>query len=171
MNQTIILFIYACLLTIVIPPLFPSLHLLFLAPFLIWTFYRQSKVGALWFAVACGIFIDLLSSHTRMGFHAFSYCLTVWILYGQKQNFFVDHLSTLPIMTFLFSFINTVIQVTLLFSFGQGFSISLDWLIKDLILLPALDALYAGVAFTFPSMLLPKAPKRKTRMFTAKKGL
>lgn len=74
-------------------------------------------------------------------------------------------------MTFLFAFLNTIVQASLLFTFGDGLTISLEWIIKDLMLYPAQDALYAGIAFTLPSLLLPKAPKRQTRMFNAKKSL
>lgn len=171
MNRTAFFFIYSLFITVCLPPLFPHLKLMFFAPFLIFVFYHQCQISALWLALAAGLIIDLLSANTRLGFYALTYCLTTWILYKQKQHFFADSLSTLPIMTFLFASLSTTIQVGLLSVFGQSIELSGNWILNDLLWLPLQDALYAGIAFTIPCLFLPKTQRRQTLVFSPKEGL
>lgn len=164
MKQIMFPFFYTFTLMVCLPPLLPDLRVLFFAPFLVYSFYHQTKEGSLWLALLCGLIIDLLSAHTRLGFYALNYCLTTNLLYRQKKHFFADNLSTLPIMAFIFSALSTLIQAILLYAFGQGMILSLDWIAIDLIWLPMLDALYAGIAFTLPSLL--RGYRYKARQMT-----
>ena len=59
-------------------------------------------------------------------------------------------MTTLPIMTFLFSSISTLIQALVLAGFGQRLLVNKEWVLTDLLLLPAQDALFAFIVFIFP---------------------
>lgn len=105
--------------------------------------------------------MDLLSSQQHLGLYALNYCLTLWMIYPQKRNFFEDRLSTLPVMTYLFSFLSTLIHLLLLDSFEKSLSLSWIWVGTDLLLMPLADAFYAFIWFTLPSLFMPRAPKRE----------
>ncbi len=164
MNHISIFFIYTLLYLLFLPPLFPSLRLLFFAPFLVFTFYHRGKITCLWLALLCGLIIDLFASQTRLGMHALNYCLTTLLLYSQKCHFFEDSPSTLSILTFFFAIFSTLIQVCLLYAFGHSLILSWEWIKNDLFWLPLYDALYAGIAFTLPSLFFPKMSKKRTNL-------
>jgi len=132
------------------------------------SFYRQKKINCLWLAFFCGFLIDLFSAQTRLGFYALTYFLTAEILYSQQRNFFEDRLSTLPIMTFLFVIISTLVQIPLLYVFDIGLDLSMEWLKNDLIVNPFYDAIYAAMAFTLPSILFYRTKPRQTSMLRFK---
>ena len=144
----------------ILPVFFSSLHLLYFAPFLIASFYQCSLKSCLWWALICGSMIDLLSSQTRLGTYAFNYCLTTICLYRYKFLFFEDRLSTLPIMTFCFACVATLIQATLFSFIGIPFPFSWKWMISDLFLSPFQNLMYAGLAFSLPSLLMIHIRKR-----------
>lgn len=148
------LFAYICGLTLTLPLLFPSLRLFYFSPFLVFCFYRNSFSSCLWWALLCGLIVDLLSNQTRLGTYALNYCLTTAFLYGYKQHFFEDRLSTLPVMTFCFAILSTAIQVGILYGFGKPFTLSWEWIKSDLFWMPLQDALYAAAAVAFPLSLL-----------------
>lgn len=150
------------LLTIFVPLMFPSLRLLFFVPFLIILFYQKSLPYCLWAAFFCGLFIDLLSNQSPFGFYAFIYTLTAALIYRQKRNFFSDHLSTLPLMTFLFSFTATALGLFFLYIFGSSIHIGIQWIFTDLVFMPLFDGLYAFVWFILLPMALQKKPKRRS---------
>jgi rod shape-determining protein MreD len=153
-------FLYTLFLSLTIPLFFPSLRLLFFAPFLVFCFYHHSKKTCLWLAFLCGLFVDLLSSYMRLGIYALNYCLTVQLLYSQKRHFFQDSRSTLPILTYLFALLSTCLHASLLYSFGKEVGLSWEWIKTDLLGMPIRDAIYTTIAFTFPSMLFNQVSKR-----------
>lgn len=153
-------FIFCLLLTLITPNLFSYIHLSFFAPFLIITCYKKNLATSLWLALGCGLILDLLSSHPRLGIHALNFCFTVAILYPQKRNFFADSLSTLPIMTFFFAIISSVVMAILLYSIEMKKVFSFDWLITDLIIMPAFDAVFAFCCFILPALMFGKRRRR-----------
>jgi len=155
-----ITFIFCLALTIIFPLLVPSIRLTFFAPFLIMACYKKKLQNCLWMAFICGLILDLLSSNARLGIHAFNYCLTLMVLYPQKRNFFADSLSTLPIMTFLFSTISTFFMVIVLYSLEMINMLSWQWIATDLLLMPAADAIYAFCCFIAPALLFGR-PRRR----------
>lgn len=142
------------------PALFSSLRLLFFAPFLVILYYKKSYSFCLWAALLCGLLLDLLTSSMRIGLYAMSYCLTTGFLYGQRRNFFADSISTLPIMTFLFSISATLIQLIFVYVFEQNITFSKTWLLTDLVYMPAADALYGFSIFVLPFLLFGKQQRR-----------
>ncbi len=171
MLRLTVFFFYTFALTLTLPVLLPQLHLIYFAPFLVASFYRSSKINALWLAVLCGTIIDLLSAHTTLGFYALAYTLTVLIFYSQQRNYFEDRLSTLPIMTFLFAVTTTVIQATLLFVFDNGITFTWEWITNDLLLNPLYDALYALLAFTLPTRIFLRPQNRPSNMLNLKRRI
>lgn len=146
----ILLFFFVLSLNLLLPALLPLGHLTYFAPFLILLYYRKPLSTCLWCSLLCGLVLDLSTSQYRLGLHAFNYSLTTGILYHQKRNFFEDGPSTLPLVTFFFSSLSTGIQMILLSIFIGGISPSWNWVGTDLIIMPACDALYAFLCFTFP---------------------
>lgn len=153
-------FFFCLLLTITIPSISPSLRLIFFAPFLIIVCYQKTLPGALWIALGCGLVLDLLSAYNRLGLNAIDYCLTLALLYPQRRNFFADSLSTLPIMTFLFSSVSTLIMAIMLYVVEMKSIISWAWVFSDLLLLPAADALFSYVFFIVPAYIFGKPQRR-----------
>lgn len=155
-------FTSGCIFTLLLPTIFPSLRLMFFVPFLIILFYQKSFSVCLWCAFFCGLMIDVLSIQPPFGFYACNYTLATAIIYSQKRNFFADHLSTLPIMTFIFSSTATLLEGTFLYIFGAHMSLGLTWVFSDLFIMPACDALYAFLWFIILPLSLQKKSRRRT---------
>ena len=156
----IITFLFALLPALVVPAIAPHLKLAFFVPFLVLMLYHTLLRHALWTALACGIIMDLLSSHPRLGLHALTYCATLTILYKIKRQFFVDQWTTLPLMTYIFSAVATLMQIMILLFFSPSLSISWQWILVDVGLMPFLDAIYALIWFAYPAWLLKRCPRR-----------
>ncbi|NGX58738.1 MAG: hypothetical protein K940chlam3_01646 [Chlamydiae bacterium] len=154
-------FLFALVPILFLTPWFPQWKLTYFAPFLVITFYKKPLETCLWLGLISGLIMDLLSSQHHLGIHALNYCLTISLLYSQKQYFFEDSLSTIPIMTFFFAVISTILQVPLYALFEKGIPLSQDWIIKDLLVMPLIDALYGFIWFTLPAIFLPRNPKRE----------
>lgn len=165
MNKLVFFFLYTLAIILLFAGVEPNLRLLFFAPFLVIAYYNKGLRSCLWLALLCGLIVDLLSSQTRLGTYAFNYCLTTWILYNQKRHFFEDSPTTFPIMTFIFAFISTLMQVALLYIFGQPIELSWDWIKNDLIRLPLYDAFYAGIAYSLPYLFFPKRSKKQSMLY------
>ena len=144
------LFIAALLLTFFSPVYFPQVKLLWFAPFLITLYYQKPIAACMWASLGCGVILDLTTSTDHFGLHAFNYVIVSAILYSQKRHFFGDSLSTLPIMTYLFSVISTIVHFVLLNLFEDRNIFSAGWLMRDLVVMPLVDALYAFLLFVIP---------------------
>lgn len=155
-----LLFFFSLLLTLTIPSLFPLIKLSFFAPFLIICMYKESLSTTLCFGLCCGLILDLLSSYPRLGMHALNFCLIILLLYPQKRYFFADSLTTLPIMTFLFTSLSTLIIAFLTYSFESNRLLSWKWAATDLLIMPAVDAAYAYSCFILPGLIFGK-PRRR----------
>lgn len=158
-------FCITLLFTLYVPVVFPSFRLIFFAPFIVMSYYRKSESTCLWLSLLCGIILDLLASHIRFGMHALNFLLTTAILYRMKQNFFEDSPAALAILTFFFSVLSTLIQLVQFYAIGKGMAITPEWVLSDLIAMPALDALYAFICFTVPSLLFGKPRRRGSDYF------
>jgi rod shape-determining protein MreD len=146
------------------PLLLPRCHLYYFAPYFVVCAYQHSKLALLWRAYLCGVILDLLSSTPFFGLSSLNYCLASWLLYGQTRNFFEDKLSTLPLMTFLFSLLSTLIALILAFFFAQSYPLSCAWMATDLVIMPLADSIYALLVFSLPFQLTYKL--RKMRLFS-----
>ena len=120
--------------------LFPHIHLLYFAPFLVLTFYKKSRFAVLWRAIGCGLILDLFSSTPQLGLTALNYCLVCWVLYGQRHNFFEDKPFTLPLMTFFFSILSTLIGALTALFLSHPLHLSFRWFLTDFLCMPLFDA-------------------------------
>lgn len=149
--------------TVVGPIFFPRVHLFYFAPYLVICLYRHSRIALLWRACLCGVIIDLLSSGSLFGLTSINYCCVAFLLYGQTRHFFEDKLSTLPLMTFLFSLLSTGFLAGGALFLQRGYPLSWIWVATDLIGMPIADALYALLVFSLPFQLIYEI--RKLRLF------
>lgn len=152
--KSIIAFWLALCATLVGPIFFPRVHLFYFVPYLVICLYRHSRIALLWRACFCGVIIDLLSSGSLFGLTSINYCCVAFLLYGQTRNFFEDKLSTLPLMTFLFSILSTGFLAIGALFLQRGYPLSWTWVATDLIGMPGADALYALLVFSLPFELI-----------------
>lgn len=170
MTSLLVIFCYTLLLHFFFAA-FTSLSILFFAPFLVMCCYRTSLSSVLWWAFTCGLVTDLFSFHSRLGTYALINCLTVSLVYRFQVYFFIDRLSTLPIMTALYSFIASWIHVVLFYLNGYPFFLSWPWLKSNLLMTTWEDALYAGICFTLPSLWSLPPIKRSSSLMNLKREL
>ncbi|MDF2549230.1 MAG: mreD [Chlamydiales bacterium] len=138
-----------------------NLRLSYFTPLIIIAYYQKEFSTSLWISLLIGLSIDLYSSEMPFGFFALSYTLSSWMLYGQKQTFFEDSFSTLPIMTFSFSVLSTLLTVSFSYLLSKPLNLSFDFFLADLLIMPLCDALYAFFVFTLlASMLTHFLPRR-----------
>lgn len=154
-------FVFAWIPILFLTPWFPQWKLTFFAPFLVIAYYKKPLETCLWLALGAGLFMDMMSSQRHLGIHALANVLTTAFLYPQKQHFFEDSLSTIPIMTFLFALIDTFFQIPLYTFFEQAIPLSRDGIIKDLLIMPMIDGFYGFLWFTLPAIFLPRQSKRE----------
>ena len=141
--------------------MFPGVKLYYFIPFLIRAFYLKPLNSALVTALFVGFLVDLLSAHSRFGLYSTNYVITTYFLYGLKKNFFEDNLSTLPFMTFFFSFFSSILQYFLIILLGnQPIPFSLSFALVDFLMMPIFDSLFALIIFTVPTLIFGK-PSRK----------
>jgi hypothetical protein len=164
MNRTLLLFLYSFLLMI----LFPQLPILFFAPFIVINYYKKNLINCLWFSFLCGIIMDLFSDTYRLGIFPLSYCLTTFFLYFQKDLFFEDRFNTPLIMTALFSALSTLINTSIIYFLTKTQFPSWKWVESDLFWMPLADSIYTLIAFSLPSLFIPKASSKRTRLFSMK---
>ncbi len=149
-------FVLSFLSLLLLPLFFPAWRLFFFAPALIIALYRGSTVAALWKALLCGFIVDLFSSSTFFGVSYLNYALTLALLSRHKYNFFEDNLSTLPLMTFAFSFLSTISGRILSLFFGTWGELSFGSLFTDFLVMPLFDSLFAFLLFSLPFQLSKK---------------
>lgn len=163
-------FIICLLATLFMPAITSSIRLVFFAPFLVITFYQKSFFLSLCYALGCGVICDLLSADIRFGVHALSFCVTTLVLYQQKKNFFADSISTLPMMTFFFSVLTTLVDFITLYALQQPQLFSWEWVVCDLLVMPALDGLTAFLVFSLPGLLFGSRVRKGEDYFTSNAG-
>lgn len=143
-----------------LPVLLPSWHLMVFSPLLVILFYQKTYLTCLWWSILCGAFLDLLSTNNQFGIYAVAYGLTTLLLYSQRGNFFADSITTLPLMTFFYSALSTLLQCLLMYIFERNNVFSWDWALTDLLYMPALDAVYGFTCFIVPALFFKKRARR-----------
>lgn len=132
---------------------FPYLRLSAFAPFLAILYNRTTVSKALWISFGCGIIIDLISSHTRLGIYALNFVLTTALLYPQRKHFFEEKASALSLFATLIAALSTLLQFFLISIFDKGVPLSLTTLFSDVVLMSIFDGVYAFLWFTCPMKL------------------
>jgi rod shape-determining protein MreD len=140
-----------CLITaavaVILPPLFPVLHINALAPLLVYIIYRQPLINTLWIALIGGFTLDLLGAHNILGLYALVACTVTWGLSSLRRHFFEDKPSTLPLLTFIASASFTLLSSILCRACGETAVMNLTWCITDLALYSLIDAAYGFAVF------------------------
>lgn len=144
----IIPFVLALLATLFSSLLFPSLHLITFAPFLALVYMRHSFISSLWLALCAGLIIDLTNSSLTFGLNALAYLGATTLLYKERRNFFKDSGVALMLYTGCISLFLSFIMILF-----HGISLTPAILLSDLLLMPAVDAVYAFLWFTCPIKL------------------
>ena len=132
---------------------FPYLHLSFFAPFIALTYYAATLSKALWISVGCGLILDLISSEFRFGLYTLTFVLATLLLYSQKRHFFEDKPLAFSLFASVIAAVLTFLQFILVHLFDRGVPYSALTLFTDVILMPAVDGLYAFLWFTCPIRL------------------
>jgi hypothetical protein len=155
-----ILFLTGLLLTLLEPVMWPSIPLAFFIPFIVTAYYQKSQLICLWLSLICGVILDIIIFSNRMGLWGVSYCVTTLWIYKYRMHFFGDRQSTLPIMTFFFALISTMIFWCLNYVFDKSFIFSLRPFLRELLLFPFLNAVFAYFMLMFPMRVYTS--RRKT---------
>lgn len=153
-------FLLGLLLTLTMPVIAPQWHLTYFAPFLIIAIYQKSLPTCLFLAIICGTILDLLSAYPTFGLHAASYCASLIAIYPQRRNVFADSLTTLPIMTAVFSSISCCLLALLLHFLDVADVFSWSWVATDLIALASVDGALSFILYILPSLVFGK--RRRT---------
>ncbi|MGE3953786.1 MAG: hypothetical protein AB7F31_01125 [Parachlamydiales bacterium] len=135
-------------------PFFPYWHPLLLVPFVVATFYPLPLTTCLWVSLGCGTLFDFLSPGGGLGLYALTYSLATLILFPQKRAFYPGRITTLPLLTVLYTSLVTLIVALLLWPTSQGFSLWWGWILTDLLAMPLIDGLYCLIGVALPLYLL-----------------
>lgn len=147
-------FLVALVATLMVPSFFSRVEISFLIAPVVISFYFVSSTTAAWLAFGAGCLLDCLHVLPRLGFLGSAYLGAALIVYPWRLFFFKESLSTLPIMTYLFSFFTTLIQPLLALFFDlPSFTFSLHWFFTDCLIMPLVDAAYACLFFSLPYLL------------------
>lgn len=139
-----LLFATSLLATLLVP-----VRLFFFVPFLVLFIYKNNVSTSLWMAFLCGLVLDFLTPGNRLGLISLNFTLATLLLFQLKQYFFVDRMSTLPLMTFLFGAFAACLQLLLEGIFQGNLRFSASYVTWDIILMPVCDALFALLATVF----------------------
>lgn len=155
-----ILWLLAALFASCAFPTVGGLPVEYVAPPLVMLFYSASLGACLWAALVSGLVLDAIELTPRLGFLGLSFLLSCRMLYPVRLYFFKDSSITLPVMTFLFSFLAgcTEILVALFFDISVP---KTHW--GQLLLLPAVDACLALAVFMLPTFLWHQYRVRRAR--------
>jgi rod shape-determining protein MreD len=132
---------------------FPSIRLFFFAPTLAIVFLNCSRYRSFWWAIVCGMFMDLFTTEIRFGLFSLGYCLTAAVAWPQKSHFFEENPYSISLYTAVISSLFSGIFFILLFIFGKASFFSWKSTLIDLFAMPFVDAIYAFCWFTCPLFL------------------
>lgn len=158
-------FLLGLLLTLFMPTLAPQWHLTYFAPCLMISLYQKSLAKCVLLAIVCGTIVDLLSAYSAFGLHAASYSLGLVAIYPQRRNVFADSLSTLPLMSMVFSSLSCAILALLLDVLDISNVFSWPWIATDLIFLPMADGIYSFVIYILPALVFGKQRRTGNEYF------
>lgn len=148
----LLLLVYALFLhfLLAISPLFSQLSLSL--PSLIYSYYSLTFSQSLSYALCLGAWIDLFSL-THPGLYSFLYFLTTYFLYPQKRYLFPDRFSMLPLFTFLFSALSSLLLFLSAFLSCDCPTFSFSAFLSDCVLFPLFEGASFAFFFTFPLSL------------------
>lgn len=165
-KNILILFLLSFLLTLICPLINAPLKLNFFAPIIVISFYQKSLNYSLWFSLLCGSIFDVFHQPDLLGLEILAFSLSTLLLYNQKQNFFSDYITTLPIMTFFYSSSNFLIECIIMYLIDKpSFFITFKFITSNLLFYPLLDGIYALLFLILPFKLFGKRQLRGSDYF------
>jgi cell shape-determining protein MreD len=126
---------------------------------LVFFFYRTTRIQIAFLALFAGFLVDL-TAFDQPFINVITFTITTYFLYPQKQNFFIDSISTYPILTFFFSFATTLLNRLVL-----GYPISLPFLFSDMLYYPLVESFIAFTIFTLPQIVFGPPVRRGKEYF------
>lgn len=133
----------------------PKLSLFAFAPFLALIILKEPFMKTLLWAAFSGAIVDLFSDDPFGGF-ALNFCFIAFVLWQGKRFFSHENPFHWSFFTALVSLLVTLFQIFLLFLFDRRIPIEREYLLSQLLGMPALDALYALVCFAIPYAVFKK---------------
>ena len=138
------------IMTLVLPNLFLPLRILYVVPPCIFALYIFPPRKALWTAFFLGCFLDALQFSPRFGMIGLCFLLSQILLLRIRRFFFSDLLSTLFILTFIFSSFSTLLKGVFVTLLGYTSPFTISWILSDICFMPFVDAVFAFVCFSLP---------------------
>jgi hypothetical protein len=150
--------------------LFPFLYF---APFFVTCYSRTTLFPSIWASFGVGLFLDLCTTSTPMGFYPLCMILTTMALHRFKIYFLEDKLFTFALYTTLYSVTYSLIFTFLHTFVDPQFHVTFFSFLFDMTFLPALDTSYHLLFFTFPiqSYLFLTSKRQKIRFLILKRRL
>lgn len=134
------------------PKIFPSLGLVFFAPFLAIACIRLPFIPSLSLALFSGLAMDCMSSSFPFGIQIFINCFIVLLLHRFKYHFFEEKMISIAVYTAIFSFFYTISSLFLFSLFEHPVPFSWRGIISDLIIMPLIDGIYGIIWFSLPKI-------------------
>ncbi|MCH9812257.1 hypothetical protein K0U07_05815 [bacterium] len=126
---------------------------LYFAPFFTTCFARTSLFFSLWTSFGIGLFLDLSTTSTPMGFYPICCVATTLLIHRLKIYFLEDKPIPFALYTAIYSFTFSLIFSLLHSFFDTKLSLSLFPFLLDSLFLPVQDSLYHLLFFTAPIYL------------------
>ncbi|PCI92334.1 hypothetical protein COB11_07640 [Candidatus Aerophobetes bacterium] len=168
-NKALIFFLVASFFALFSHALFPSLSILAYSPYLAFVFITKPLLKALWHSFFCGLIMDCAQSYLPFGFCSIAYCIITVILYKQKWTIFEDNSFSLSIFAASFSLLFSCMQVSVMYFIKIPLKLSFSYFVKELLLMPFVDAIYAFVCFTSLFLIKTYIEKNRFPFFLLKK--
>jgi len=123
---------------------------LYFAPFFVTCYSRSNLFFSVWVSFGVGLFLDLCTTSTPMGFYPIVSILTTLAIHRFKIYFLEDKVYTFSLYTTLYSITYTLIFSLLHTLVDLKFHIKPFSFLLDIVFLPLLDTGYHLLFFTLP---------------------
>ncbi|MCH9630794.1 MAG: hypothetical protein S4CHLAM37_08000 [Chlamydiia bacterium] len=168
-HKALIFFCVASFFALFSRAFLPNLPILAYSPYLAFVFISKPLLKALWHSFFCGLIIDCTQSYLPFGFCSIAYCIITVILYKQKWTIFEDNSFSLSIFAGSFSFLFSSMQITVMYFRKIPLALSSSYFVKELLLMPFVDAIYAFTCFTSLFLVVAYIKKNRFPFFLLKK--
>lgn len=155
-----LLFLLALIPLLLWPVLSPKTSLCFFAPFFAVLFYKCTFKTILVLSLVCGVFTDLISGQGALGLYTLCYVGSSLLLYHLKVFFFEDGITTLPILSYLYAVMFSLLEILILAFSKQLPQLTLPKVLDHLFVIPLANIIYAFVWFSLPVYWLRRRPGR-----------
>jgi hypothetical protein len=150
------LFFYIALTATSLKALVTTTPLLTFSPYLVYHLMHSSLVSTLGRAALIGFFLDCFSSFLPFGFYILVYPAICALLYRKRALLFGDKPLSLPLYTFVFSLVFSLVEHFYLSWTQSKLSFNIHSICTEFILAPFLDSACAFLFFTLPSWIIVK---------------